>query len=124
MTAERKPRMQCAKCPWKTSTNPHDIPNGYSAELHADLVGTIADPGALSLDIGTLRIMACHESAIGRELPCVGWLMHQLGVGNNLPLRIAASSGRIDANVKTVGPQHECFEDTLPRRRRKTERRS
>jgi hypothetical protein len=58
--------------------------------------------------------MACHETKAGKELPCVGWLVHQLGPGNNIGLRLAAMSGRIDANVKTVGPQHECFEDTLP----------
>ena len=58
--------------------------------------------------------MACHETTGGKELPCVGWLVHQLGPGNNIVLRLMAASGRIDANVKTVGPQHETLEDTLP----------
>lgn len=58
--------------------------------------------------------MACHETKVGGELPCVGWLVHQLGPGNNLGLRLAVISGRVDGNVKTVGPQHETFEDTLP----------
>ena len=61
-----------------------------------------------------LHIMACHETTGGRELPCVGWLAHQLGVGNNLGLRLAVMTGRVNANVRTVGPQHERFEDTLP----------
>lgn len=107
-----KPRRQCAKCPWKTRTNPHDIPNGYSPELHAGLARTIVEPGALRP--GALRLMACHETPAGRELPCVGWLVHQLGPGNNIGLRLAVASGRIDGNVKTVGRQHERFEDTLP----------
>ncbi len=115
-TTKRKPRMQCAKCPWKTSTNPHDIPNGYNVDLHAGLAGTIAEPGRV--DRGALRMMACHETSVGRELPCVGWLVHQLGAGNNIALRLLAVTGRIDANVETVGSQHERFEDTLPRRRR------
>ena len=38
-----KPRRQCAKCPWKASTDPHDIPDGYSEEAHAKLT---TDPGA------------------------------------------------------------------------------
>ena len=109
-----KPRRQCAKCPWKTSTDPHDIPGNYSEELHARLgESTIATPGELKVG-AALYVMTCHESRRGRELPCVGWLVNQLGPGNNLGLRVAAMSGQIDANVKTVGPQHETFEDTLP----------
>ena len=109
-----KPRRQCAKCPWRKSTNPHDIPNGYDPEKHRALANTIADPGvvpAWGLRLG-LRVFACHETD---RKPCVGWLVHQLGPGNNLALRMAVLAGRIDANVRTVGPQHERFEDTLPR---------
>lgn len=109
-----KPRRQCAKCPWKTSTDPHDIPGNYCESLHRGLESTIAEPGSLASLGGPLRVMACHESPPGRELPCVGWLVHQLNEGNNIALRLAVSLGRIDANVRTVGPQHERFEDTLP----------
>lgn len=108
-----KPRKQCAKCPWKTSTNPHETPNGYCEVKHADLSTTIAEPGAPNFGRG-IRIMACHESKPGREVPCVGWLVHQLGPGNNLALRLAVIQGRIDENVETVGEQHETFEETLP----------
>lgn len=107
-----KPRRQCAKCPWKTSTDPNDIPNGYDEGSHRALSSTIAEPGVLRPD--SLRIMACHETPVGKELPCVGWLVHQLGVGNSIGLRLAIATGRIDGNVRTVGPQHERFEDTLP----------
>lgn len=107
------PRKQCAKCPWRKDVDPNDIPNGYSCKLHASLKNTIAEPGVLT--VGALRIFACHETQVGKDLPCVGWLVHQLGPGNNLPLRLAVMSGRIDGNVKTVGPQHERFEDTLPK---------
>ena len=111
-------RRQCDKCPWKRSTNPHDISDGYSVEKHRALAGTIATPGELRLG-GRLRIMACHESHAGRELPCVGWLVHQLGAGNNIALRLAVIHGRIDGNVQTVGPQHERFEDTLSTKKRR-----
>ena len=111
-----KSRMQCAKCPWRVGTDPHEIPNGYCATKHARLSSTIAEPGLLDLeDPIALRIFACHTTPRGRELPCVGWLVHQLGPGNNLGLRIAIMDGHIDANVQTIGPQHKRFEDTLPR---------
>jgi uncharacterized protein DUF6283 len=107
-----KPRKQCKKCPWKTSTNPHDIPNGYDEAKHCALRSTIAEPGTLRS--GGMGVMACHETTVGKERPCVGWLANQLGPGNNLALRMAVMLGRIDGNVQTVGPQHERFEDTLP----------
>lgn len=54
--------------------------------------------------------MACHE---GHEDYCIGWLVHQLGPGNNIPLRIQMM--RYDlSKVKTIGKQHQRFEDTLP----------
>jgi hypothetical protein len=110
-------RRQCEKCPWKKSTDPRDIPGGYNEKLHEGLKNTIATPGQLGA--GSLRIMACHETRRGRELACVGWLVHQLGEGNNIGLRLAVVTGRIDGDVETVGPQHARFEDTLPKPRRK-----
>ena len=96
-----KPRKQCTKCPWKVSTDPRDIPGGYCVEKHANLARTIATPGEVMLG-GVLRIMACHETTGGRELPCVGWLVHQLGPGNNIPLRLAARDARRRARRRTV----------------------
>ena len=102
-------RRQCAKCPWKVTTNPREIPNGYSEEKHRALAGTIrSGPGSI---LDELRIMACHET---HDEPCVGWVAHQLGPGNNLGLRIAAMGGTISADFDLVGEQHAHFEDTLP----------
>ncbi len=113
------PRRQCAKCPWKKSTDPRAIPNGYDERAHEALATTIADPAKPEVSFAKgLRMMACHETPVGAELPCVGWLEHQLGAGNNLALRFAVRLGHVDANVETVGPQHERFEDTLPRKRK------
>ena len=106
-------RKQCKACPWKVSTNPRDIPNGYCETKHAALASTIAPPGQL-VSAGELRWMACHETPSGKEKPCVGWLVHQLGEGNNIGLRMAVIRGRVDANVETVGEQHTRLEDTLP----------
>lgn len=109
-----KPRRQCAKCPWKIRSNPHDIPGDYSVLKHANLIRTIATPGKFDPS-SPLRIMACHESNVGRELPCVGWLDHQLNEGSNIALRLAVRNGRINAEYKLDGPQHETFDDTLPK---------
>lgn len=111
-TRKKPPRRQCAKCPWKVGVDPHEIPGEYCETMHRALKSTIAEPGALRL--GGLHLMACHETAGRRVMPCVGWLMHQLGEGNNLGLRLAVMGGRVDANVETVGPQRATFEDTLP----------
>ncbi len=106
-------RRQCNKCPWKKSTDPRTIPNGYCTKKHARLRSTIAREEAPPF-CAELRMMACHETPVGRELPCVGWLANQLGEGNNLALRLAVVRGLVDADVLLVGEQHERFEDTLP----------
>ena len=113
-TTRGKPRRQCKLCPWKVGVNPREIPGEYCETKHRNLKGTIAEPGSLAGIGGTLRFMACHETTGRRETACVGWLVHQLGDGNNIALRLAVVSGQVDANVETVGPQHERFEDTLP----------
>jgi len=109
-------RIQCKACPWKKSTKPaKDIPNGYCETKHRGLKETIAEPGDVrGIMGGTLRMMACHET---HDSPCVGWLVNQLGPGNNLALRFRCMADRSIADVETVGPQHERFEDTLPKKR-------
>jgi hypothetical protein len=107
---------QCKACPWRRDVDPaRDIPVGYTAARHRGLACTIAVPGALR--IGALQAAACHESPLGREQPCVGWVVNQLGLGNNLALRIQAMDGRF-GDLRTDGPQHAWFEDTLPRAKR------
>lgn len=58
--------------------------------------------------------MACHESKVGKEAHCIGWLMNQLGPGSNIGLRIEMLGYDL-SNVELVGEQHDCFEDTLPK---------
>lgn len=108
-------RKQCAKCPWKVSTNPYDIPNGYCPTKHAALSSTITEPSSLRGILGgTLRMMACHETLNRAESPCVGWLAHQLGPGNNLALRMAVMSKQVDADFELDGDQHPNLQATLP----------
>lgn len=107
-----KRTVQCDKCPWKVSTNPYDIPDGYSVDLHRNLQCTIAEPG--KLNIGNLNIMACHHSKEGKEEECIGWLHNQLGPGNNIGLRIRMIKCENAKDIRVIGEQHERFEDTLP----------
>lgn len=108
MTWKLKRTTQCEKCPWRVDVDPFDIPNGYDPEKHAALECTIAVPGGLR-DTG--RAMACHETD---EAHCIGWLMNQLGPGNNIGLRIRMMSCENAKKIRLRGDQHECFEDTLP----------
>ncbi len=104
---------QCAKCPWKKEVNPHDIPGGYSVEQHKALASTIADPDDVYSTLGAeLRIMTCHETD---QAYCVGWLHNQLGIGNNIGLRIHMLKCKNIEKLRIVGEQHERFADTLPR---------
>lgn len=98
---------QCKKCPWKVTTNPLEIPGRYSVRKHRNLKSTIANPGEITCEI---RAMACHET---EESYCIGWLMNQLGPGNNITLRLKMLDYDL-SQVKLVGKQHETFKDTLP----------
>lgn len=108
-TWKLKRTKQCAKCPWRVDVDPHDIPNGYCEQKHAALESTIAKDPISSLSQHTA--MACHET---HDTHCVGWLMHQLGPGNNIGLRLRMMNCENASKIKLVGEQHETFEDTLP----------
>lgn len=103
---------QCDKCPWKVSTNPFDIPDGYDLEKHKALEKTIAKD--LSFH-GNQNAMSCHHSNGTDEMYCIGWLHNQLGPGNNIGLRIKMMSCENIRYIKIVGEQHETFEQTLPK---------
>lgn len=111
MSWRLKRTKQCAKCPWRKDVDPYDIPDGYDVEKHKALACTIADPGSLANIGGTMKVMACHET---EDAHCVGWLMNQLGPGNNIAMRFAMLDCENSRDIKLVGEQHERFEDTLP----------
>lgn len=106
-----KRTVQCAKCPWRTDVDPYDIPNGYDPEKHCALSDTIAAEGDLSGLGREMKVMACHET---QDAHCVGWLVHQAGVGNNIPLRLSLLSCDNWKKIRTIGEQHQSFDDTLP----------
>lgn len=112
---------QCAKCPWKVSTDPNEIPDGYCEVKHANLESTIATEGEINL--GAMNVMACHHSNGSDQMYCVGWLSHQLGVGNNIGLRMRMFNCENARDIKLDGEQHQRFEDTLPKPERKVKAR-
>jgi hypothetical protein len=107
-----KRTVQCAKCPWRKDVDPEEIPNGYDANKHAALKNTIAVQGdyVALLNRTPLHIMACHEM---HDAHCLGWLMQQIGPGNNLQLRFSVRECDNFGDIKLIGEQHERFEDTL-----------
>lgn len=116
-TGEREVIRQCATCPWKVATVPdRDIPNGYKVEMHEALRGTIQS-GLDSLFRPCKTAMACHYAKRGEEFVCAGWLHNQLGVGNNIAVRLAVATGQLPV-PEVDGDQHDRFEDTLPKKRR------
>ena len=109
---QKKTVAQCKSCPWRVDCAPaDDIPN-YSEALHHKLDCTIRS-GLASMFGGDRHVMACHYSEPGTEFPCAGWLHNQLGVGNNLGVRLSVMTGKLPV-PEVDGPQHEHFEDTLP----------
>ena len=86
---------QCAKCPWLIRTNPYEIPN--------------ASPEA---SLSQKHVMACHED---RMAYCIGWLVNQMGPGNNIALRMTMRNCTNAHEIKLRGRQHERFENTLPK---------
>ena len=112
MTWKLKRTAQCVKCPWRVEVDPNEIPDGYSQDKHRALACTIAKPADLAEAFGTaLPAMACHET---EDAHCLGWLVNQLGPGNNIRLRISMMSCENGKAIRLRGEQHECFEDTLP----------
>lgn len=100
---------QCEKCPWRVEVDPREIPNGYDEAKHRALEKTIAIPGDIR---GSGYAMACHET---HDAHCIGWLVNQVGPGNNIGLRIRMMSCENAKFIKLRGEQHERFEDTLPK---------
>lgn len=105
------PRLQCASCPWKLSINPDALPANYGHVDRDAVVRASAEPGSFRRPEGPP--IGCHVVRPGPVLPCVGWLVQQLGPGNNLALRMKVIAGVVDDTVETVGPQRA----TLARRR-------
>lgn len=101
---------QCKTCPWVVGNTVANIPN-YEKEKHRNLESTIATDAHFSP--GPLKVMACHHSTDGSEHHCLGWLMNQLGPGNNIPLRLGMSGCENAGEIKLAGKQKADFRETF-----------
>lgn len=108
---ETKPRRQCRTCPWRADVDPTNIPEGHGRVDGRMLALSVAD-GLESLANPNVINAECHAYP-GTGLVCVGWLVHQLGPGQNFSVRMKVIKGRIDANVETVGPQRNLVDEML-----------
>lgn len=118
--SQREVVKQCKSCPWRVDCVPdEDIPN-YRLDLAEGLTRTIQS-GLPTLFATERRLMGCHYSKPGEEFPCAGWLHNQIGVGNNLGVRLSVMTGRMPV-PEVDGPQHERYEDTLPKPRVRAKR--
>ena len=109
MAFKLKQTVQCDSCPWRVEAKISDIPN-YSRDLHENLSSTIAKDNSIG---NQLKIMACHHSSDGYERHCIGWVANQLGVGNNISLRLQFRHCSNAQNIKLKGKQKQNFQQTL-----------
>lgn len=101
---------QCPTCPWIEGNSVENIPN-YNPDKHGALIDTIAEQGALNFCEN--RIMACHYSVDGNDEHCIGWLVNQIGAGNNIGMRIQMMQCENSKEIETIGEQRETFEETF-----------
>ncbi|MFN9470920.1 DUF6283 family protein [Acidovorax sp.] len=89
----------CPSCPWRIDQGAHDIPN-FSIDKARALASTCPDNGGLGPSFGA-SIFACHQSNVGAEIACAGWLAT---VGRAHPsVRLAAMQGRLPVEALDPG---------------------
>ena len=101
---------QCDNCPWLKGSSTQSIPN-YSESQHHNLRDTIATD--TRIETGDLRVMSCHKSQEPNNAHCIGWLHNQLGVGNNIGLRLMAMRCQNINEIALAGDQVDLFDDTF-----------
>lgn len=100
---------QCLTCPWRVEATLDEIPD-YDADQHRDLGQTCNQEGLASLDS---HLMACHYSKSADQRPCIGWLIHAVGDGNNIIARLYLREITNTNEIETFGDQHTSFAATL-----------
>lgn len=92
MTTPKPPQQPCPSCPWRVDQHAQDIPN-FSLALAEGLAATCPDHRGLGPAFGA-PLFACHQSKVGAEVHCAGWLAK---VGRTHPnVRLSVVQGRLD----------------------------
>jgi hypothetical protein len=120
MSQDKKPKLarekQCKSCPWRVDAELSDIP-WYDKKMHLELTSTIWNFTRDGVKSPELRAMACHCSPEESPEMCVGWLLNQVGVGNNLALRLHLRKYDL-SGVEVFGEQYETLSETIIRSRK------
>jgi hypothetical protein len=107
----------CPSCPWRLDQTAQDIP-GFSLEKARDLAATCPDARGHGPDFGA-KVFACHQSKLGGEFPCAGWLAK---VGHCHPMvRLACIQGKVPEDALAPGPEWPQLHDDYGQLLRKLE---
>ncbi|MBS0426069.1 MAG: hypothetical protein JSR41_02135 [Proteobacteria bacterium] len=107
MNAPKPPHQPCPSCPWRMDQDAQDIPH-FSLALAERLAATCPDHRGRGPDFGA-PMFACHQSKVGAEVHCAGWLA---SVGHAHPaVRLGIVSGRLDAARLAPGPGWPALHD-------------
>jgi hypothetical protein len=101
---------QCKNCPWRVDHDKSEIP-GYSKSKHCELKRTIANNESGMFP--DQPAMACHEGRESSDRECIGWLVNQATIGNNIGLRLKLTSCENAKEIEVFGKQHQHFADTF-----------
>jgi hypothetical protein len=87
-----------------------DIPN-FDLELAERLASTCPDQQGMGPDFGA-SMFACHQSNVGAEFACAGWLAT---VGDCHPgVRLAVMTGRLDSGALSPGADWPALHANYP----------
>ncbi|CAB5514505.1 hypothetical protein LMG26857_03564 [Achromobacter anxifer] len=90
-------RQPCPKCPWRT-----DAVGEFPAESFRHSANTAYDMSD--------HVFACHDSGTKKPATCAGFLLR--GADNNLAVRLAYMSGRLEGDVTDGGCElHDSYRD-------------
>jgi hypothetical protein len=92
-SCSNKPMPPCKSCPWRKDARASDIPN-FSMAMAESLRDTSPNERGVGPDFGSNK-MACHQSRVGEEFVCAGWLA---SVGHAHP------GVRLSILAKTINP--------------------
>ncbi|MFY2597283.1 DUF6283 family protein [Achromobacter xylosoxidans] len=90
-------RQPCPKCPWRT-----DAVGEFPAESFRHSANTAYDMSQ--------HVFSCHDSGTKKPATCAGFLLR--GADNNLAVRLAYMSGRLEGDVTDGGCElHDSYRD-------------
>lgn len=90
-------RQPCPKCPWRT-----DAVGEFPAESFRHSANTAYDMSQ--------HVFSCHDSGTKKPATCAGFLLR--GADNNLAVRLAYMSGRLEGDVTDGGCElHDSYWD-------------